>query len=47
METLQVAWLFSVMTHIVKLSLQREANDPYKWFDRADNNAGRYLAAFW
>ena len=39
METLHIVWLFSVMPHIVKLSLYRAENDPYKWFDRADNNA--------
>ena len=39
METLHVAWLFSVMSHIVKLSLYRAANDPYKCSDRADDNA--------
>ena len=39
METLHVAWRFSVMSHIVKLSLHRVTNDPDKWFDRADNNA--------
>ena len=39
METLHVAWRFSVMSHIVKLSLHRVTNDPYKCFDRADDNA--------
>ena len=42
METLQVAGRFSVMSHIVKLSLHRAENDPYKWLDRADHNAALY-----
>lgn len=36
---LHVVWRFSVMPHIVKLSLHRAANDPDKCSDRADDNA--------